>query len=364
MRWVVKLGSSSVTEHGQRLADERLCGWAHQIAELVRQGHQIVVVSSGAVAAGMARLARQTRPTNLAEIQALAAIGQSDLVQAWRDAFEVHQLPVAQVLLNHSDISNRERYLNARNAITLLLEMPAVPIVNENDTVATDEIRLGDNDTLAALVANLIDADGVLLLTDQDGLFTANPAVDPAAELISERDANDPELDAMVGDATSEVGTGGMSTKLKAARMAARSGASTIIANARRDGVILQSVSGEALGTRLTASIRPFSSKKQWLADHLKVSGAVIVDDGARRVLREKGASLLPVGIIAVNGYFGSGENVVIESEHGEVIGRGLSNFSSDELQRVKGMASNELRERLGYETSPHAIHRDNMVVF
>jgi len=364
MRWVVKLGSSSVTDHGQRLAEERILGWSKQIAELVAEGHQVVVVSSGAVAAGMARLGLNERPDTLARLQGIAAIGQTDLMQAWRKAFDPYQLPVAQVLLNHSDISNRERYLNARAAINLLLSMPAVPIVNENDSVATDEIRLGDNDTLAALVANLIDADGVMLLTDQEGIYSANPNLNPSATLIHECDAMDPSLDAVVGDTDTKVGTGGMVTKLKAARIASRSGAISTIASAMKPDVIKRIVRNDPVGTTLHATIKPIASRKQWLADHVQIAGAVVIDAGAAEVLKEGGASLLPVGVVAVEGRFGKGENVMIKSIEGVRIGHGLSNYSSEEMSELCGMTSSDIKARFSMPFNLEAIHRDNLVVF
>jgi glutamate 5-kinase len=364
MRWVVKLGSSSVTDHGSRLATEHLNSWVDQIARLIDEGHQIVVVSSGAVAAGMARLGLTDRPDSVAKLQAVAAIGQSDLVQAWRNQFDNYDLPVAQVLLNHSDISNRERYLNARAAITLLLEMPAISVVNENDSVATDEIRLGDNDTLAALVANLIDADGLLLLTDQEGIYTENPEQNPNATLISERDASDPYLDDVVGSSSSRVGTGGMQTKLKAARIAARSGAFTVIAHARKAEIITRVLGGEVEGTRLNASTRPLSSRKQWLAGQLKVAGSVVIDEGAERVLKDRGASLLPVGVLAVQGDFDRGQNIAVKNTSGAVVAHGLTNYSSDDMAVYKGLSKRDLIQENYGPMDLEAIHRDNLVVF
>lgn len=362
MRWVVKLGSSSVTESGKRLALKDIERWASQIANLREQGHEVVLVSSGAVAAGMARLNLTERPRTISQLQAAAAVGQSDLVQAWRQSFEAFNLPVGQVLLNHSDISNRERYLNARDAIQCLLKLPAIAVINENDSVATDEIRLGDNDTLAALVANLIDADGLLLLTDQDGVFTSNPSIDEHAELIAECDAYDPRLDEVVSDSGSQVGTGGMITKLKAARIAARSGAITTIANARACDAIQRAIRGE-IGTRLDATTKVISSKKQWLAGRLKVSGRIVVDSGAEQALIKNGASLLPVGVVVVEGDFGRGDNIEIFNSREVCIARGLSNFSAGELTLIKGLTSDELIVELCAPFELEAVHRDNLVL-
>ncbi len=362
-RWVVKLGSSSLTNHGQSLLNERLAAWAASISRLMAQGHEIVLVSSGAVASGMAHLGLDHRPSDISTLQAIAAIGQTDLVQSWRSEFAKFKIPAAQVLLNHSDISNRERYLNARAAVIVLLGLPAVPIVNENDSVVTDEIRFGDNDTLAALVANLIDADGVLLLTDQDGLFTAHPAKDAFAQLVDEAYADDDSLLGYVSSDVSNVGTGGMTTKLSAAKLAARSGARTVIANALETNVIERVVAGEQLGTSLKARALPIRARKQWLAGHLKLRGQLCVDAGARSFLERKGASLLPVGLISVSGEFSRGDCVALIDESGAEFARGLVNFPSHELSKLCGVPSEEIASRLGYQAEIEAIHRDNLVI-
>lgn len=363
-RWVVKLGSSSITNGGVSLARERLNDWAAQISTLVREGHQVVLVSSGAVAAGMARLQQIDRPTSVAKLQAIAAIGQSDLVQAWQSTFSAYEMPVAQVLLNHADISNRERYLNARAAIQELLNLGAIPTVNENDSVATDEIRLGDNDTLAALVANLIDADGLLLLTDQEGLFDDNPNTNPQATLVREAHANAPELTQFAQGASSNVGTGGMATKVKAAQIASRSGADTIIASAFRENVIRDAVAHVSVGTLLSAEQKPISSRKQWLAGHLRVAGKITVDAGAARVLTDRGASLLPVGVTAVEGEFNRGANVAITDTSGEIIGHGLVNYAAADLIKIVGLDSMSAWRKLGYAGDKEVVHRDNLVIF
>ncbi|WP_298636505.1 glutamate 5-kinase [uncultured Umboniibacter sp.] len=362
-RWVVKLGSSSLTNHGTSLATEALSAWVADIAVLMSQGFEIVVVSSGAVAAGMARLNMADRPTQIAQLQAIAAIGQSDLVQAWRDEFAHVDTPVAQVLLNHSDIANRERYLNARAAIQVLLDLSAVPIVNENDSVATDEIRLGDNDNLAALVANLIDADGLLLLTDQDGLFTGNPNVDLNAELISEAFADEERLMEYASGSGTNVGTGGMSTKVSAARLAARSGTRTVIANAAAPQVVQRVINGARVGTQLLARSMPLRARKQWLAGHIQHSGVVVVDAGAREHLEQNGSSLLPVGIVGVQGNFQRGAGVIVQDESGKVFARGLTNFSAVELRDMAGKSSRVIAGLLGFEPEREAIHRDNLVL-
>ena len=362
-RWVVKLGSSSLTNHGKSLATQALSSWVSDIAALMSQGYEIVVVSSGAVAAGMARLQLSQRPSQVAQLQAIAAIGQSDLVQAWRDEFANFNVPVAQVLLNHSDISNRERYLNARAAIQVLLDLPAVPVVNENDSVATDEIRLGDNDNLAALVANLIDADGLLLLTDQDGLFTANPSTNPDAEFIDQVFADDERLAGFASGAESSVGTGGMSTKVSAAQLAARSGTRTVIANASTEQVILRVLKGEQMGTQLNARSAPLRARKQWLAGHLNHTGVITVDAGAKKRLQQHGSSLLPVGILSVAGSFQRGACVSIQDSSGEVFARGLTNFNATELAEMAGKPSRVIGALLGYESDEEAVHRDNMVL-
>jgi len=356
-RWVVKLGSSSLTDHGRSLIDSRIAGWVGDIARLCRGGDQVVLVSSGAVAAGMARLRISQRPETVAQLQAIASIGQSDLIQAWRDHFSKYSIPVGQILLNHSDISNRERYLNARSAISELLAMGAIPVVNENDSVATDEIRLGDNDTLAAQVANLVDADGLILLTDRDGLYTANPAKDAAAQLVSEEFCDMARLDGYVAGSGSAVGTGGMVTKLAAARLAGRSGINTTIASALAENVIYRVAQGDSVGTRLLAREGRMSARKKWLANQLKVRGRLIVDDGAMRALSESGASLLAVGLVNVFGDFARGDCVSVESVDGDVFARGLVNASAMELLAFGADPTNSV------VLEAELIHRDNLVI-
>jgi len=356
-RWVVKLGSSSLTDHGRSLIDLRLAEWAGDIARLCQMGDEVVLVSSGAVAAGMARLRLTERPATVAQLQAVASIGQSDLIQAWRDHFSKYSIPVGQILLNHSDISNRERYLNARSAIAELLAMGALPVVNENDSVATDEIRLGDNDTLAAQVANLVDADGLILLTDQDGLYTANPTKSADARLVSEEYCDMACLDGYVAGSASKFGTGGMVTKLTAARLAGRSGANTTIANALAENVIYRVAQGESVGTRLRAREERMSARKKWLANQHQVRGRVQIDEGAVRALCDTGASLLPVGVAEVVGEFGRGDCVAIEDTDGNVFAKGLVNMSAMELLALRRGGDKSL---LGVD---ELVHRDNLVI-
>lgn len=362
-RIVVKVGSSLVTADGRGLDHEALSRWAEQIAALTAQGKEVVLVSSGAIAEGIARLGWKKRPKAVSELQAAAAVGQMGLVQAYESVFRVHGLHAAQVLLTHEDLADRTRYLNARSTLRTLLELRAVPIINENDTVATDEIRLGDNDTLGALVTNLIEADCLVILTDQPGLYTADPRKDPAATLVMNAYAGDPELERMAGGAGSSVGTGGMLTKILAAKRAARSGAHTVICSGREDRVLLRLAEGEAIGSQLVARQAPLAARRQWLADHLQLRGALVLDGGAVRALVEDGKSLLPVGVKGVTGNFARGEVVAVVDESGHEIARGLANYSAIEARRIAGKASNAIEAALGYIDEPELIHRDNLVV-
>ncbi|ADE11244.1 glutamate 5-kinase [Sideroxydans lithotrophicus] len=362
-RIVVKVGSSLVTNQGSGLDMEALGNWARQIATLRAQGSEVVLVSSGAIAEGMQRLGWKKRPSAVHELQAAAAVGQMGLVQAYESCFRQHKLHAAQVLLTHADLTDRERYLNARSTLRTLLILGVIPIINENDTVVTDEIKFGDNDTLGALVANLIEADALVILTDQTGLFTADPRKDASATLVSEARAGDAKLEEMAGGAGSHIGRGGMLTKILAAKRAARSGAHTVIASGHERDVLPRLLQGESIGTLLTASSLSLDARKQWLADHLQVSGKVTLDAGAVRVLRSEGKSLLPIGVTQVSGEFQRGAVVAILDETGKDIARGLVNYSADEARRIRGKASGEIENTLGYVDEPELIHRDNLVL-
>ena len=362
-RIVVKVGSSLVTADGRGLDHAALTRWAEQIAALAAQGKEVVLVSSGAIAEGIARLGWNKRPKAVNELQAAAAVGQMGLVQAYESIFRTHGLHAAQVLLTHEDLADRTRYLNARSTLRTLLELKVVPIINENDTVATDEIRLGDNDTLGALVTNLIEADCLIILTDQTGLYTADPRRDVTATLVSDALAGDPELERMAGGAGSSVGTGGMLTKILAAKRAARSGAHTVICSGREDRVLLRLAAGEAIGSQLVARQAPLAARRQWLADHLQLHGGVVLDDGAVRALRDEGKSLLPVGVKNIVGEFARGEVVAVIDASGREIARGLANYSAGEARRIAGKPSSAIESELGYIDEPELIHRDNLVL-
>lgn len=366
-RWVVKIGSALLTNEGNGLDYQAIAGWVEQMASLMHlesdQKLEILLVSSGAVAEGMKRMGWKTRPDSVYKLQAAAAVGQMGLVHAYESQFQKHQLHTAQILLTHDDLSNRTRYLNARSVLLKLITLNIVPIVNENDTVVTDEIRFGDNDTLAALVANLIDADLLVILTDQQGMFDSDPRQNPQAKLLTEVDALDPKLDAMAGDSKGELGRGGMATKLRAARLAARSGTATIIASGREERVLNRLYQGESIGTLLYAKKTPLLARKQWLAGHLLMKGELVLDSGAAKVLRSKGSSLLAVGVKDVVGEFSRGDMVVCVDEQGKEVARGLINYNSDEADRIKGHASSEIADILGYVDEPELIHRDNLVI-
>ena len=362
-RIVVKVGSSLVTADGRGLDHAALSRWAGQIAMLAEQGKQVVLVSSGAIAEGIARLGWSKRPHAVNQLQAAAAVGQMGLVQAYESVFRSHGLHAAQVLLTHEDLADRTRYLNARSTLRTLLELRVVPIINENDTVATDEIRLGDNDTLGALVTNLIEADCLIILTDQTGLFTADPRRDTSATLVTEAHAGDPELERMAGGAGSSIGTGGMLTKILAAKRAARSGAHTVICSGHEDNVLLRLAAGEAIGSLLIARQAPLDARRQWLADHLQLRGGLVLDAGAVKALREDGKSLLPVGIQAVTGNFERGEVVALVDSTGHEIARGLANYSASEARRIQGKPSSAIEAALGYMDEAELVHRDNLVV-
>jgi len=362
-RWVVKIGSALLTADGKGLDRTALGSWVEQMSAWVEVGNELVLVSSGAVAEGMSRMGWSTRPTSLHELQAAAAIGQMGLVRAYEDCFKSHGLHTAQVLLTHDDLTNRRRYLNARSTLKTLIAHGVVPVVNENDTVANEELRFGDNDTLAALVANLVEADLLVLLTDQQGLYDSDPRSNPAASLIIESKVDNPELDSMAGAGGGVLGQGGMATKLKAARLAARSGAATIIGPGAETQVLTRIAAGEELGTLLLPVQGAETARKQWLAGHLKVRGSLTLDPGAVRVLKESGRSLLAVGVKLVDGDFSRGHVVSCLDEKGREVARGLINYSSFEADQIKGKPSGEIQKILGYVDDEELIHRDNLVL-
>jgi len=361
-RWVVKLGSAILTNNGCGLRMESLAAWASQIVTLRERGHEVVLVSSGSVAEGVVRLGLKSRPQAVHELQAAAAVGQMGLIQAYETCFQQHGMRTAQVLLTHDDIADRERYLNARSTLRTLIKMGVVPIINENDTVATDEIRFGDNDTLAGLVANLVEAHALVILTDQQGLFNRDPRHHADAELVSEGRAGDPALEAMAGASTA-LGRGGMTTKLRAAAVAAKSGAQTIIASGLEGDVLLRLSQGESLGTLLIAERTPLAARKQWLAGQSIVRGRLTLDDGAVRVLRDQGKSLLAVGVTAVEGEFQRGEIVICQNSDGHEIARGLVNYGAAETRKIMGQPTARYAELLGYVDEPELIHRDNLII-
>jgi glutamate 5-kinase len=362
-RCVIKIGSALLTNDGAGLNRAGIATWVEQITSLRKSGVEVVLVSSGAVAEGMSRLGIKKRPKSLHELQAAAAVGQMGLIQAYESEFSKYKLHTAQILLTHDDLSNRQRYLNARNTVRSLLELGVVPIINENDTVVTDEIRFGDNDTLAALVANLIEADHLLILTDQNGLFDRNPREHQDAKLISEASANDNSLAAMAEGGAGTFGRGGMATKVSAAKLAARSGASTLIAAGKERNVIQRVFAGEEMGTLLYAEHSPVAARKQWLAGHLQIRGQLILDDGAVKKLCESGSSLLAVGVRDALGDFSRGEIVSCVTVAGKEIARGLVNYNASDVAQIKGKASNEIESILGYVDNAELIHRDNLVL-
>jgi glutamate 5-kinase len=361
-RWVVKIGSSLVTNDGHGLERTAIAHWAEQLVSLQQKGLELVLVSSGAVAEGVARLSLDARPKKVHLQQAAAAVGQMGLVQAYESCFMKHGVHAAQILLSHEDLSDRTRYLNARSTLSTLLDMNVVPVVNENDTVATAELCFGDNDTLAALVANLINADGMIVLTDQDGLFDADPRLNKRAELVAHASAYDESLVKFAGKG-SDLGRGGMTTKISAARLAARSGTDTVIANGKIDGVLLRLFAGDLIGTLLTADCEPVRARKQWLAGQLTLQGSLTLDAGAVRALRNSGTSLLAVGVTKVTGKFSRGDVVSCLDQNGIEIGRGLSNYNQDEVQTLSGSSSEKILELLGYAGDEEIIHRDNFMI-
>jgi glutamate 5-kinase len=362
-RLVVKVGSSLVTNEGRGLDHAALARWATQIAGLKRAGREIVLVSSGAIAEGVKRLGWTKRPSTMHELQAAAAVGQMGLVQAYESAFAKFALHTAQILLTHEDLADRRRYLNARSTLVTLLGLDVIPIINENDTVTTDEIRFGDNDTLGALVTNLIDADVLVLLTDQQGLYSADPRRDPTATIVRSAQAGDPKLEAWASGAGTAIGRGGMLSKVLAAKRAARSGASTIIASGREEDVLTRLAAGEEIGTSLLAPEVSLGARKQWLADHVQLAGRLTLDSGAIRALAREGKSLLAIGVIRVEGNFERGEIVGCFDDDGREIARGLINYSAQEAARILRRPSTEIEAILGYIDEPELIHRDNLVL-
>lgn len=362
-RIVVKVGSSLVTNEGRGVDAQAIGNWCRQLAALASQGREVVMVSSGAIAEGMKRLGWKTRPHELPRLQAAAAVGQMGLAHVYETQLSLLGLQSAQVLLTHADLADRERYLNARSTLLTLLALKVVPVVNENDTVVNDEIKFGDNDTLGALVANLVEADALVILTDQRGLYASDPRRGPAARFIDQANAGDPELERMAGGVGSAIGRGGMITKVLAARRAAGSGASTVIAWGGEPDVLLRLASGESIGTSLWAKTPKMAARKQWMADHLQLRGAVTVDAGAAQKLRAEGKSLLPIGVIATEGDFARGDVIAIRTQEGVEIARGLANYSAPETRLIARKPSSQIEAALGYAGEPELIHRDNLVL-
>jgi glutamate 5-kinase len=361
-RLVIKVGSALVTDNGAGLSQQFITNLAAQMAELREQGKEVLLVTSGAIAAGMQRLGWAKRPSAMHELQAAAAVGQMGLATAYEGAFAKHGINTAQILLTHEDLADRTRYLNARSTLQGLLEFNVVPIINENDTVVTDEIKFGDNDTLGALVANLIEADVLIILTDQQGLYSADPRSNPDAVFIHEGKAEDKQYESMAGGAGTGISKGGMITKIKAAQRAARSGTHTLIASGRESDILPRLIKGEQLGTLLYATSSPLAARKQWLADHLQLAGSVTLDTGAVNAL-QSGKSLLPVGVKQVSGEFERGAAIACRDINGREVARGLTNYSSSESRRIAGHASNEIEDLLGYVDEEVLIHRDNLVL-
>ncbi|HZE59911.1 MAG TPA: glutamate 5-kinase [Burkholderiales bacterium] len=360
---VVKVGSSLVTAAGRGLDAQAIARWAEQIAHLVRAGRRVILVSSGAIAEGMQRLGWTRRPQAMHELQAAAAVGQMGLVQCYESCFRGHGLHTAQVLLTHADLADRQRYLNARATLRTLLELGVIPVINENDTVVTDEIKFGDNDTLGALVTNLVEADALIILTDQAGLFDADPRTNPDAKLVEEADALDARLESLAGGTGSALAKGGMITKVQAARRAARSGAHTAIADGREPNVLARLAAGERIGSLLSAKTVPLAARKQWLADHLTVAAKLKLDAGAVHALQRDGKSLLPIGVVEVSGEFERGAVVVCVDPQGREVARGLVNYSAAEARRIMRRPSSEIGSILGSMDEPELIHRDNLVL-
>ncbi len=362
-RIVVKVGSSLVTNEGRGLDETAIGEWSRQLSVLVREGREVIMVSSGAIAEGMKRLGWTKRPSAIQELQAAAAVGQMGLAQMYETRLRENGLGSAQVLLTHADLADRERYLNARSTLLTLLKLGVVPVINENDTVVNDEIKFGDNDTLGALVANLVEADALIILTDQKGLYTADPRQNPQASFVHEAFAGDPALEAMAGGIGSSIGRGGMITKILAAKRAAGSGASTVIAWGREPDVMVRLAKGEAIGSLLVAKTAKNQARKQWMADHLQLRGSVTVDDGAMAKLLQEGKSLLPIGMTSVEGDFSRGDVIAVKDSNGNEIARGLANYASAEARLICRKPSHEFEKLLGYAAEPEMLHRDNLVL-
>jgi glutamate 5-kinase len=362
-RIVVKVGSSLVTNEGRGLDEQAIGQWCRQLATLAREGREVIMVSSGAIAEGMKRLGWNSRPHELNELQAAAAVGQMGLAQMYETKLRENGLGSAQVLLTHADLADRERYLNARSTLLTLLGLRVLPVINENDTVVNDEIKFGDNDTLGALVANLVEADVLVILTDQRGLYSADPRKDPQARFVHVGRAGDPALEAMAGGAGSSIGKGGMITKILAAKRAARSGASTVIAWGREQDALLRLAAGEPIGTLLVAPTQKSQARKRWMADHLQLRGAVLVDDGAVAKLVREGKSLLPIGMTGVEGEFSRGDVIAVRDPAGGEVARGLANYASAEARLLCRKPSSEIEKLLGYMAEPEMIHRTNLVL-
>ena len=362
-RIVVKVGSSLVTNEGRGLDEQAIGEWCRQLSALVRDGREVIMVSSGAIAEGMKRLGWTTRPQELHELQAAAAVGQMGLAHMYETKLRENGLGSAQVLLTHADLADRERYLNARSTLLTLLTHGVLPVINENDTVVNDEIKFGDNDTLGALVANLVEADALIILTDQKGLYTADPRRDPTATFVHEARAGDAKLEEMAGGAGSSIGKGGMITKILAAKRAAGSGASTVIAWGREPDALVRLTQGEAIGTLLVAQTQKQQARKQWMADHLQLRGSVTIDDGAVSKLKGDGSSLLPIGMTGVVGDFSRGEVIAILDGQGQEVARGLANYAAAEARLLCRKPSSQMSELLGYAAEPEMVHRDNLVL-
>lgn len=362
-RIVVKVGSSLVTNEGRGLDDAAIGEWCRQMAALVRDGREVIMVSSGAIAEGMKRLGWTKRPHEIHELQAAAAVGQMGLAHMYEIKLRENGLGSAQVLLTHADLADRERYLNARSTLLTLLKLGVVPVINENDTVVNDEIKFGDNDTLGALVANLVEADALVILTDQQGLYTADPRKNSDATFVHEAKAGDAALEAMAGGAGSSLGRGGMITKILAAKRAAGSGASTVIAWGREPEALVRLTQGERIGTLLVAQTRKKQARKQWITDHLQLRGSVTVDAGAVHKLRDEGKSLLPIGMTAVTGDFSRGDVIAVRDAQGVEMARGLANYASGEARLICRRPSSEFEKLLGYMAEPEMVHRDNLVL-
>ncbi len=362
-RLVIKVGSTLVTNEGKGLDQQAIGEWCRQMSALVREGREVIMVSSGAIAEGMKRLGWATRPHEIHELQAAAAVGQMGLAHIYETQLRVHGLGSAQVLLTHADLADRERYLNARSTLLTLLQHGVLPVINENDTVVNDEIKFGDNDTLGALVANLVDADALVILTDQKGLYTADPRRDPSATFVHHARAGDPTLEEMAGGTGSSLGKGGMITKILAAKRAAGSGASTVIAWGRETDVLLRLAQGEAIGTLLVAPTQKQQARKQWMVDHLQLRGAVTIDAGALVKLSQEGKSLLPIGMTGVQGDFSRGDVIAIRAPDGREMARGLANYASAEARLLCRKPTTDIETLLGYVAEPEMVHRDNLVL-